>query len=152
MKEKETEVNVLKEMLKSSKTLIKHKENEIERMKRSIGLSVSDSNSNIRLPKIPSVQSPQAASFGRGNQLYPSNTIFSANSSTTNKYQKAYYNNGTKLQPLNHNMDRRSGTLISCFIMLSSKWGASLCRWYRLYDRQRTRKWDTQHREEEKSQ
>jgi len=34
MKERETEVNILKEMLKSSKTLIRHKENEIERIKR----------------------------------------------------------------------------------------------------------------------
>lgn len=53
MKEKDTEIGVLKEMLKSSKTMLRYKEVEIEKMKRQFIASDGD----VKLPKInPSPQ------------------------------------------------------------------------------------------------
>jgi hypothetical protein len=48
LREKDTEINVLKEMLKSSKTMIRTKENELERLKKVL----SPSDSGVVLPKI----------------------------------------------------------------------------------------------------
>jgi hypothetical protein len=48
LKDKDTEINVLKEMLKSSKTMIRYKENELDRIKKQVYTSDPD----VKLPRI----------------------------------------------------------------------------------------------------
>lgn len=53
MKEKDTEIGVLKEMLKSSKTMLRYKEVELDKIKKQF----MSSDGDVKLPKIN--QSPQ---------------------------------------------------------------------------------------------